>query len=68
MDTTQISAITALVAVVCSPIVSVYITKRQIPASIVSSNRQKWDRQFKRSAFRGHNVNSILCLQEHGSD
>lgn len=42
MDTSQISAVIALVAVVVGPIVSVYITKRQIHASVVSSNRQKW--------------------------
>lgn len=38
----MISAVTALVAVVVSPIISIYIAKRQIHASIVSANRQKW--------------------------
>lgn len=42
MDTQAISALTALVAVVLGPSVSVYLAKRQIHASVVSSNRQKW--------------------------
>ena len=42
MDTQAISAITALVAVIVGPTVSVYLAKRQIHASVVSSNRQKW--------------------------
>lgn len=42
MDTHVISALTALVAVIVGPSVSVYLAKRQIHASVVSSNRQKW--------------------------
>jgi ABC-type transport system involved in cytochrome bd biosynthesis fused ATPase/permease subunit len=42
LDTQAISAITALVAVIVSPIISIYIAKRQVHASVVSANRQKW--------------------------
>lgn len=37
-----IAAVTALVAVVVGPIVSVWIARRQIRASVVSTNRQDW--------------------------
>jgi len=42
MDTTLISSLTALAAVVFAPMVSVYVAKRQIRASVVSVNRQAW--------------------------
>lgn len=37
-----ITAITALVAVVVGPLVSIYVARREIRASVVSSNRQVW--------------------------
>jgi hypothetical protein len=40
--TSIISGLTALVAVIVGPIVSVYVARRQIRASVVSANRQKW--------------------------
>jgi hypothetical protein len=39
---TNITAVTALVAVILGPIVSVYIVRRQIRASVISTNRQAW--------------------------
>ncbi|MDE2269406.1 MAG: hypothetical protein KGL33_10400 [Betaproteobacteria bacterium] len=42
MDTGLISSLTALAAVVFAPMVSVYVAKRQIRASVVSVNRQAW--------------------------
>lgn len=42
MDTAFISALTALAAVIVAPVVSVYVAKREIRASVVSSNRQAW--------------------------
>ncbi|HUT54677.1 MAG TPA: hypothetical protein VM658_14900 [bacterium] len=42
MDAQWISALTALVAVIVSPVVSVYVVKKQITANVVSVNRQKW--------------------------
>lgn len=47
IDTALLSAITALVAVAVSPIVSIYIARRQIRASVVSTNRQKWIDQLR---------------------
>jgi hypothetical protein len=37
-----VSAITALVAVIVSPLVSIIVAKSQINASVISSNRQVW--------------------------
>ena len=37
-----LTAGTALVAVIVGPVVSVYIARRQIRASVVSANRQAW--------------------------
>lgn len=37
-----VSAVTALVAVILGPLVSIFVAKNQINASVVSSNRQAW--------------------------
>jgi triphosphoribosyl-dephospho-CoA synthetase len=37
-----VSAVTALVAVIVGPLVSIIVAKNQINASVVSSNRQSW--------------------------
>ena len=42
MDTAIISSLTALAAVALAPMISVYVAKRQIRASVVSANRQAW--------------------------
>ena len=42
MDSSTLSAATALVAVVLGPVITVYVAKRQIRASVVSANRQAW--------------------------
>ena len=42
IDTALVSSVTALVAVIVGPIVTVYGTKKQIKYSVVSSNRQQW--------------------------
>jgi len=44
-----ITVITALVAVIVGPAVSLYIAKRQIRASVVSSSRQKWIDELRES-------------------
>lgn|SRR5574340_620887 len=41
-STEHISAVTAMVAVVVGPMVSVYVARKQINASVLSSNRQAW--------------------------
>ncbi len=46
-DLSLVSALTALVAVIVSPVVSVYVARRQIRASVVSSNRYKWIDQLR---------------------
>jgi len=42
MGTAVISAITALVAVIVSPIISIYVAKKQFGASVLSKFRQEW--------------------------
>ena len=42
MDTAAISAITALVAVIVSPMISVYVAKKQFGGSVLSKFRQEW--------------------------
>ena len=42
MNTAAISAITALVAVILSPIISIYVAKKQFGASVLSKFRQEW--------------------------
>ena len=42
MNAQWISALTALAAVILSPVVSIYVVKKQINATVVSMNRQKW--------------------------
>lgn len=37
-----VSAITAIVAVIVGPLVSIFVAKNQINASVVSTNRQTW--------------------------
>jgi hypothetical protein len=39
---TYIAPITALVAVILGPTISIYIARRQIRGSVVSANRQAW--------------------------
>jgi len=40
--TEYISAVTALVAVILSPFVSLFIARKQINTTVLSSNRQQW--------------------------
>ena len=42
IDAPIISAATALVAVIVGPLVSIYVVRRQIHASVVLASRQKW--------------------------
>lgn len=37
-----VSSITALVAVIASPLVTIYVAKKNISSSVVSKNRQDW--------------------------
>jgi hypothetical protein len=42
MTPEMVTAITALVAVVVGPILSIYVAKKQINAAALSTNRQEW--------------------------
>lgn len=62
-----ISATTALVAVVVSPIVAIYVAKRQIRASVVSANRQKWIDQLRDCLAELITALRFLNLRRDGS-
>jgi len=62
-----ISATTALVAVIVSPIVSIYVAKRQIRASVVSANRQKWIDQLRECLAELIAALRFLNLRRDGS-
>jgi hypothetical protein len=61
------SAITALVAVIVSPIVSIYVAKRQIRAAVVSANRQKWVDQLRNRIAELIAALRFLNLRRDGS-
>ncbi len=42
LEPAVVSAVTALVAVIVGPLVSIFVAKNQINASVISSNRQAW--------------------------
>ncbi len=47
MTPQEITAVTALVAVIVGPIVTLLVAKRQIKATVVSANRQAWINQLR---------------------
>lgn len=74
-----VSAITALVAVVVGPIVTLYVAKRQINASVLSGNRQAWINRLRDevasltaivnnlpSAHANESVATTDAIAEHG--
>lgn len=64
-DPQFVSALTALVAVIVSPVVSIYVARRQIRASVVSANRQKWIDQLREQL--AELITSIRFLNLHRS-
>jgi hypothetical protein len=42
IDSGIVSAITALVVVIVSPLISIYVAKKQINSTVLSANRQAW--------------------------
>ena len=47
MTTEWLLALTALVAVIISPIISIYVVRKQFRASVISPNRQNWINEFR---------------------
>jgi 23S rRNA pseudoU1915 N3-methylase RlmH len=79
LDLATVSAVTALVAVIVGPLVSVYVAKKQIRSSIVSTNRQKWidrlrdelaallkDIQHTPSAYSANSISTSEAIAKHG--
>jgi len=67
VDPAAISATTALVAVVLSPVVSIYVARRQIRASVVSANRQAWINQLREALAELVTSLRFLNLRRDGS-
>ncbi len=63
-----ISAITALVAVIVGPIISVYVVKRQISANVISVNRQQWINTLREKVSSFVNASAILTVGEQSKD
>ena len=42
MDISWITALTALVAVITTPVIAIYVVKKQTAATVLSTNRQNW--------------------------
>ena len=63
MDAAIVSAVTALVAVIISPAVSVYVARRQIRASVVSASRQKWIDSLRDDLAQVYTAIHVLGLQ-----
>lgn len=74
-----ISAITALVAVIVAPFVTLHVAKKQINASVVSGNRQEWINRLRDevayltaivnnlpSAHANDSVTTTEAIAEHG--
>lgn len=60
-----VSAVTALVASITGPLVTLYIGRSQIRASVLAANRQKWIESFREavSSFCSH-VAAIVHTRE----
>lgn len=54
-----VSAVTALVAVVIGPLVSIFVAKSQIQASVVSANRQSWINRLR------DELATLICIVHH---
>ena len=79
LEPAVVSAVTALVAVIVGPLVSVLVAKNQINASVVSSNRQEWINRLRDelatlvgivhhlpSAHANGSVTTNEAIAEHG--
>lgn len=63
MDPATFSAATALVAVIVGPAVSMYVARRQIRASVVSTSRQKWIDSLRDDLAQVYTAIHVLGLQ-----
>ena len=63
LSTEIIAALTALVAVIVSPVISVYVVRRQITAQVVSTNRQAWINELRTKIARF--VTEVASLSWH---
>ena len=74
-----VSSITALVAVIASPFVTIYVAKKNISSSVVSKNRQEWinrlrneiaellkEVQYVPSAYAAGAINLNQAIEKHG--
>lgn len=63
--TAIITAATALVAVILGPIISVYVVRRQIRASVVSTNRQAWIDALRNAIAEWLTAEQVFYVSKH---
>ena len=74
-----VSSITALVAVIASPFVTIYVAKKNISSSVVSKNRQEWINRLRNeiaellkeiqhvpSAYSADAITLQQAIEKHG--
>jgi hypothetical protein len=67
LDTGVITALTAFLAVVFSPLVTLAVARRQLRGSVVSTNRQAWINEL-RKAVSGYAGVMNLANQRRAQD
>jgi len=63
--TQVIIAATALIAVIVGPITSIYVTRRQIRASVVSTNRQAWINSLRDTIADYLSAEQVVFISKH---
>lgn len=63
--TAIITAATALVAVIVGPIISIYVARRQIRASVVSTNRQVWITTLRDAIAEWLTAEQVFYISKH---
>jgi hypothetical protein len=63
--TAIITAATALAAVILGPIISIYVARRQIRASVVSTNRQVWINALRDAIAEWLTAEQVFYISKH---
>ena len=79
MNPEMVTAITALVAVVVGPLLSIYVARKQINAAALSTNRQEWINKLRNvlaelitiirhvpPAYAANSITGIEAIAKHG--
>jgi hypothetical protein len=79
MNPEMVTAITALVAVLVGPLLSIYVARKQINAAALSTNRQEWINKLRNvlaelitiirhvpPAYAANSITGIEAIAKHG--